>query len=128
MDQESQERFRQIEELVLKVAVNDLASRQRVDRLEKQMENNNILLDQLVQSQLRLEASNEELRAATEESRRRTSHLEKMTAEIRASTEELKAATEESRRRELRLEDLAVDHHRVLRIHEGRIKQIENAA
>ncbi len=93
MDQESQERFRKIDEMMLKFATNNLVIQQQID-------NNNILLDQLIKSQLRLETS----------------------------TEELKAATEESRRREFRLEDIVVDHQKVLRNHEGRISQFEKAA
>lgn len=114
MDQESQERFRKIDEMMLKFATNNLIIQQQID-------NNNVLLDQLLKSQLRLEESNEKLKAATEESRRRELHLEEM-------IEELKAANEESRRREFRLEDIVTDHQKVLRNHEGRISQFEKAA
>ncbi|NOT64162.1 MAG: hypothetical protein HOP19_28435 [Acidobacteria bacterium] len=100
MDQESQERFRKIDEMMLKFATNNLIIQQQID-------NNNILLDQLIKSQLRLEASTEELKA---------------------STDELRAANEESRRRDFTLEEIATSHQRVLRLHEGRISQLENAA
>ena len=114
MDQESQERFRKIEEMLLKFAANDLIFQQRLEAWGKRAEDDRILLDQLMQSQLRLEASKE--------------RQETMIAELKATTAELKAGNEESRLREFRLEDLATSHQRVLRLHEGRISQIENAA
>lgn len=99
MDLESQERFRKMEEMMLKFAMNNLVIQQQID-------NNNILLDQLIKSQLRLEESNEKLRVMTEE---------------------LRASNEESRSREFRLEEITTSHQRVLRLHEGRISQIETA-
>ncbi len=107
MDQESQERFRRIEEMILKFAAQDLILAQRLEAVERKSEDDRILLDQLLQSQLRLEA---------------------MTEELKVSNAELKAGNEESRRREFRLEDIVVDHQKVLRLHEGRIGQIERAA
>jgi hypothetical protein len=121
MDQESQERFRKIDEMMLKFATNNLVIQQQID-------NNNILLDQLIKSQLGLEASKErheimiaELKLANIEARRRESRME-------ALLEEVKVLCEESQHREFRLEGVVTLHQKSLRNHEGRLSQIESAA
>ena len=128
MDQESQERFRKIEEMLLKFAANDLIFQQRLEAWERRTEDDRILLDQLLQSQLRLEASKErheimiaELKLANIEARRRESRMD-------ALLEEVKVLSEESQHREFRLEEVVTLHQKSLRNHEGRISQVESAA